>query len=244
MNKLLHRYKIWQFAGNERAEPEKSKPGRPRQIEDLVALMALYDYRPFIETELRGTCSLANGSAANYKTTTISSDSVNLVYDGQAAAKRPDEIRTGSHVHLNLDRIGPVRGVVAAKKAEALQVSVDADCRPELRTKLTYMAAEHAVSLDEGSAKSSAMRIEPAIKSCTFFDHTGTIRKGVIVNLSQFDALVKARVIPPVKSRITFSGRRRQTAEVTRIFEIGFTARFFNVIPSEEFSEALRFSDD
>ena len=250
MNKQpTHRYKIWQLAGNGPTEHEKQQPATGRQVENLVALMALYDYRPLIETELQGTCTFPNGGATNCKTTTISSDAVNLVYDGQAASsrsKRADEIRTGSAVHLNLDQIGPLRGVVASKKSEGFQVAVDDACKPMLRTKLAHMAAEHAISLEDPSqvAKSSITRIEPNIKSCSFLDHTGTLRKGVIVNLSQADALIKARIIPPVKSRIVFRGSRRHLAEVMRTFEMGFVARFSDLIPVGEFSAAIKLSDE
>ncbi len=242
----IHRYKIWQLAGNGPAEREKPKPAR--QVEDLVALMALYDYRPLIETELRGTCSLPNGGSSNCKTTTISPEAVNLVYDVQAGAptKRSDEIRTGSAIHLNLDRIGTFHGVVASKKPEGFRVAVDDECKPLLRNELTHMAAEHAVGLLEGSAatKSNITRIEPTIKSCNFLDHTGTLRTGIVINVSQIDALIKARIIPPLGSRVTFRGSIRRLADVTRTFEMGFAVRFCNLIPPEEFSAAIKLSDE
>ncbi|QXX75891.1 hypothetical protein [Methylovirgula sp. HY1] len=246
MNKRpTHRYKIWQLAEGDLAGHE---PASPRQVEDLVALMALYDYRPLIETELRGTCTFSNGGSSNCKTTMISSEAVHLVYDAQTAdpaAKRPNEIRAGSAVQLDLDQIGAFRGVVASKKPEGFRVAVDDDCKPMLRTKLARIAAEHAISLDDGSVvdKSSIKRIEPEIKSCSYLDHTGTLRQGVIVNLSQVDALIKARIVPPVNSRIIFRGSRRHQAEVTRTFEMGFAARFSNLISAEGLSDALKFSD-
>ena len=244
-----HRYKIWQLAKNGEAEAKKPEPPPARQIEDLVALMALYDYRPLIETELRGTCTLSNGSSTNCKTTLISSEAVNLVCDLQAAdppAKRRDELRTGSAVQLDLDQIGAFHGMVATKKSDGFRVAVDDKYKPMLRNKLVHMAAAHAVSLEDGSvvAKSSITRIEPNIKSCSFLDHTGTLRHGIIINISQVDALIKARIIPPLKSRITFRGSRRHLAEVTRTFEMGFAARFFNLIPSEDFSAAIKLSDE
>lgn len=246
MNKRpTHRYKMWQLA---EGGPAGQEPAPPRQVEDLVALMALYDYRPLIETELRGTCTLSGGGATNCKTTMISSEAVHLVYDtqsGDPSAKRSDEIRAGSAVQLDLDQIGAFRGVVASKKPEGFRVAVDDDCKPLLRSKLARIAAEHAVSLDDGSVveKASIKRIEPEIKSCSFLDHTGTLRQGIIVNLSQVDALIKARIVPPVNSRIIFRGSRRHQAEVMRIFEMGFAARFCNLIPTEELSAALKFSD-
>ncbi|MGB9186373.1 MAG: hypothetical protein WCB34_00030 [Methylovirgula sp.] len=243
----IHRYKIWQLAGDGPAERRKPEPAR--QVEDLVALMALYDYRPLIEAELRGTCSLPNSGPTNCKTTTISSEAVNLVYDVEPSApptKRSDEIPAGSAVHLNLDQIGTFRGVVASKESEGFRVAVDDECRPMLRNKLTHMAAEHAVGLYEGSAvtKSNITRIEPTIKSCSFLDHTGTLRTGIVVNVSQIDALIKARIIPPLGSRITFRGSSRHLADVTRTFEMGFAVRFCNPIPAEEFSAAIKLSDE
>lgn len=250
MNKpATHRYKIWQLAKNGQAEQEKPQPAAAHQIENLTALMALYDYRPLIETDLRGTCTFPNGGSAHCKTTTISPEAVNLVYEAQPAdptGKRPDEIRAGSAVHLNLDQIGPFRGVVASKKSEGFRVTVDDEYKPLLRSKLSRMAAEHAISLEDGSvvAKSSITRIEPNIKSCSFLDHTGTLRQGIIINVSQIDALIKARIIPPLKSRITFRGSRRHLAEVTRTFEMGFAARFSSLIPAAEFSAAIKLSDE
>jgi hypothetical protein len=241
-----HRYKIWELGRAEREKPESSPA---RQVDDLVALMALYDYRPLIQTELRGTFTPPNGGSTNCKTTMISSEEVNLVYDEQtpsSPAKRSDEIRAGSAVHLDLDQIGAFHGVVASKKSEGFQVTVDEKCKPMVRNKLAYMAAEHAVSLEDGSAaaKSSITRIEPNIRSCSFLDHTRTLRQGTIVNVSQVDALTRARIIPPLKSRIVLRGSRRHLAGVTRTFEMRFAVKFCAVIRPEEFSAAIKFSDE
>ena len=211
--------------------------------------MALYDFRPLIEVELQGTCRIPNGGSTKCRTTSISSEAVNLVYDvqtGGPATKRSDEIRAGSAVHLDLDQIGPLHGVVASKKREGLRVAVDDECKPMLRTKLSRMVATHAVSLDDASGvvKSSLTRIEPNIRSCSFIDHTGTLRRGVVVNVSQVDALIKARIVPPLKSRITFRGAHRHLAEVTRTFEIGFAVKFCSQISPEEFSAGIKFSDE
>jgi hypothetical protein len=245
----MHRYKIWELAKNGRPQRGKPGSGSARQVADLVALMALYDYRPLIQTELRGSFTSPNGGSANCKTTTISSEEVHLVYDeptGNPAAKRSDELRTGSAVHLDLDQIGAFHGVVAAKKSEGIRVTVDDKCKPMVRDKLTYMAAEHAVSIENASAagEPSITRIEPSIKSCSFLDHTGTLRQGTIVNLSQVDALIRSRIVPPLKSRIVLRGPRRHLAEVTRTFEMGFVVRFCAVIRPEEFSSAIKFSDE
>lgn len=242
------RYKIWELAKNGRPASEKPESGPARQVEDLVALMALYDYRPLIQTELRGSFTLPNGGSTNCRTTTISSEEVHLVYDEQtanSAAKRSDEIRMGSAVHLDLDRIGAFHGVVAAKKSEGFQVTVDDKCKGLVRNKLAFMAAEHAVSLENDfTAEKSEIRIEPNIKCCSFLDHTGTLRQGTIVNLSQVDALIRSRIVPPVKSRIVLRGPRRHLADVMRAFEMGFVVKFCAVIRSEEFSAAIKFSDE
>lgn len=241
MANMLHRYKIWQLGGNAPGEaPPRSDAGTTRQVEDLVALMALYDYRPFIDVELRGTVAI-NGNAAKCKATSISPDVVNLVFDTTTGAAAP---KKGGKVHLNLDKIGPFHGTVASQKAEALRVDVDRDCKPMLKSKLSRMVAEHAVDVHEGRQPVGAMKIEPAIKACNFIDHTGTMRRGVVVNVSQTDALIKARIIPPVASRITFRGSIRRLADVTRIFEMGFTARFCNLIPAEELTSDLKLTDE
>jgi hypothetical protein len=250
MNNLLHRYKIWQLAGDGRADRDKpaASPSTRRQVEDLVALMALYDYRPLIDVELRGSFSI-NGSSVKCKTTSISPEAVNLVCDPPAtpaSVRGAAEMNAGSRVHLNLDQIGPFRGVVASKKAEAVRITVDDDDKPKLRTRLSRMAAERAVTMHEDpkSTKSAPMKIEPTITACSFVDHTGTIRRGVVVNITQVDVLIKARIVPPVGSRITFRGSLRQTADVTRNFELGFVARFCSSIPVEAFTPAIKFSDE
>jgi hypothetical protein len=244
MSNLLHRYKIWQHNGADPAAAQLAAPPATRQVEDLVALMALYDYRPWLDVELRGTCSV-NGNAAKCKTTSISPEAVNLVYEAPSGAPSgKGEMKTGSSVQLDLEQIGHFRGVVASKKAEAVQVAV-AD-KQILRSKLSRMAAEHAVNLYEGKRPASPKltKIEPAIKACSFIDHTGTMRRGVIVNMSQVDALIKARIVPPVRSRIMFSGARKQPADVVKSFEMGFAARFCTVIPAEEFSTEMKLTDD
>lgn len=245
MNKPAHRYKIWQLNGDGYGERDAA-PAPRRQVEDLVALMALYDYRPLLETKLQGTCSLPGGGTAKCKTKSISSESVKLTYEAAGgAAKSSEEMQAGARVQLNLDEIGNFRGVVATKKAQELEVRVDDDCKPLLRNKLSRLVAEHAVNLHEGKGSTGALgKIEPAIKSCNFIDHTGTIRHGVIVTLTRTDALVKARIVPPVRARITFRGAQRQMAEVTRNFEMGFAAKFCTAIPAADFSPSLKFTDD
>jgi hypothetical protein len=242
----INRYRIWELAKNGNA---RGKPELARQLDDLAALMALYDYRLLVDVELRGTCTLPDGASTACKTKTISPKAVDLLYDVQTAdpsANRGDAIPEGSAAHVDLERIGAFRGVVTSKDSEGFRVAVDEDCRPMLRNKLARVAAERGISLDDGSALagSSITRIEPLIKACSFTDHLGTLRKGKIVNVSRIDALIRTPVIPPLASRIVFRGSRRDVAEVTHAFEVGFAVRFLIPIPAEEFSIAIKFSDE
>lgn len=232
MNKKSpHRYRIWDLA---------KKPGSDtaREVDELAAMMALYDYRPLIDVELRGTFTKRNGTSARLKTKTISPDAVDLIYDGQNGdgGKRPDGMPEGSVVHLDVDRIGAFRGVVASKESAGFQVAVDDKCRPVLRDRLARMAAEHAVSLDSPLTRSCIAKIEPAIRTCSFIDHTGTLRQGTIVNVSKTDALIRARIVPPQGSRVIFRGSCRYAAEVTQAFEMGFAVRFCTLVRPEELS--------
>ncbi len=149
---------------------------------------------------------------------------------GQLADSRrkpSQELSEGARVHLHLDKIGDLDGVVAAKKPEGFKVALNDKYKPAMRDKLAYMAAEHAIAIDHGAgAQSEITKIEPGIKKCHFLDHTGTLREGTIVSISSVEALIRARIIPPVKSRILLRGTHQHTAEVTRVFEIGFAVRF------------------
>lgn len=243
----IHRYKIWELAENGQAA--RGKPEPARQLDDLAALMALYDHRLLVEVELRGTCSLPDGGFTACKTKTVSPKAVDLVYDvqtGDSSFDRCEEMPEGAAAHLALDQIGALRGVVTAQNSEGFRVTVNEDCRPMLRNKLARMAAQRSISLDSGSAAagSNVTRIEPLIKACSFTDHTGTLRKGKIVNVSQIDALIRTPIIPLLTSRIVFRGSRRDVAEVTHTFEVGFAVRFLIPIPAEEFSIAIKFSDE
>jgi hypothetical protein len=67
----------------------------------------------------------------------------------------------------------------------------------------------------------------------------------MIVNLSQFDALIRASatIIPPMGTRIVLRGPVWHGADVISIFEIGFMVKFCLPIPHDQFSAALRFTD-
>lgn len=230
---VKHRYRIWELAKEHRPQPIEPTPAI--QVDEFAAMMALYDYRPLIEVQLPGTCGRPNGPALDCKTTTISPDAVDLVYaakigEGADAADRlSHDLSEGTDVQIHLDTIGDLAGVVTAKKPEGFQVAVEEKYKPAVRDKLTHIAAEHAVAVDRGTAGQSAItKIEPGIKKCSFLDHTGTLRDGTLVSLSPLDALIRARVIPPLKSRIVLRRERQHPAEVMRIFEIAFAVKFFN----------------
>ncbi|MEW6436207.1 MAG: hypothetical protein AB1508_03440 [Pseudomonadota bacterium] len=236
MNERVHRYRIWELA---KENPTyKAEPSTAIQVDEFAAMMALYDYRPLVEVQLPGTCSRPNGPALECKTTTIGPDAVDLVYDtplGQGAegAERPSQdLPEGADVQIHLDKIGELAGVVTVKKPEGFQVAVDERYKPAVRDKLTYMAAEHAVAVDRGTAAQSPItKIEPCINKCSFLDHTGTLRDGTLVSISPLEALIRARVIPPLKSRIVLRRTRQHPAEVMRVFEIAFAVKFFNPLP-------------
>lgn len=218
------------------------------EIDD--AATSLYHYGLAIEIELAGLCTLPNGRSTACKTRKISSESVDLIYDvgiGAYRFKLPDEMPAGSPMHLDLDRIGKFRGALTAQNSEGFKIAVDGDCKDMLSNRLALLAeAIRSTSLDDASvaAKPSVTRLEPDSKSCRFTDHTGALRKGSVINVSQVDALIKASIVPPVAARIVFSGPRRYAAEVTRAFEIGFAVKFCDPIPTEEFSAAIKFLDE
>ena len=149
-------------------------------------------------------------------------------------------------MHLDLDQIGAFRGVLAAQNPEGFQIAVDHDCKSMVGTKLADLASARGISFDETAKheRERITRIEPDNKSCTFTDHKGALRKGKLVNMSRVDALIKAAILPPVATHIVFGGPRQYLAEVTRTFEIGFAIKFCPPIPSEEFSAAIKFSDE
>ncbi|QAY94388.1 hypothetical protein CWB41_00410 [Methylovirgula ligni] len=229
---VKRRYRIWELAKENLSH--NAEPPPAIQVDELAAMMALYDYRPLIDVQLPGTLSRRNGPALNCKTAKISTDTVDLVYEpkvGQsadAARKQSQDLAEGTDVQLRLEKIGEVGGVITARKPEGLQVTLDSQYRPAMQNKLAHMAAEHAVAVDHGAAAQSPItKIEPGIKKSSFLDHTGTLREGTIVRISSLDALIRARIIPPAKSRIVLLHRTRQSpAEVTQAFEIAFAVKF------------------
>lgn len=226
--------------------------GRPRNasIEDAEMLTSLYDHRLPIDIELPGRCTMPNGRSTTCKTRKISSESVDLVYDLQTAGypiRYPEEIPAGSTVHLDLDQIGNFHGVVTSQSSEGFQLAVDVECKGMLISKLAQVAAAiRNTTFEEAplEVKRSVIRIEPDVRSCSYTDHMGMVRKGKIINVSPLDALIKAPIIPPVATHIVFGGPQSRVAEVTRTFEIGFAVQFCAPIPEEEFSPAIKFLDE
>jgi ribosomal protein S8E len=218
-------------------------------LDNSTMLTTLYDHRLPIDIELPGRCTMPNGRTSTCKTKTISSEAVELVYDLKIAGypfKAPEEIPAGSTIHLDLEQIGNFHGMLTSQNLEGFKLAVDVNCKGMLIAKLSRMAAAIRNNRQDHEAlvaKTSIMRIEPSTKNCSFTDHTGTLRKGKIINVSQVDALIKAPVIPPIATHIVFAGPRAYVAEVTRTFEIGFAVKFCTPIPPDEFSDAIKFVD-
>jgi len=274
MDKLpSHRLRIWGLGNKDRSEPirpastqgerrperftrqdllyaDLGSPAPFTRLDEPTMLTSLYDHRLPIDVELPGRCTMPNGRSTTCKTKTISSESVELVYDLQTAGypiKPPEEIPPGSTIHLDVDQIGNFHGTVTSQNSEGFQLAVDVNCKGMLISKLSRIAASMRGSrfvTPAATAHTNITRIEPTIKTCSFTDNTGTVRRGKIINISQIDALIKAPVIPPVGSQIVFSGRPTHAAEVTRSFEIGFAVKFCPPIPVEQFSAAIRLLDE
>lgn len=223
-------------------------PAARRLTENDSSSASLYHYGLPIEVELSGLCILPNGRSGTCKTKKISSDLVDLIYEGGAGSYRfklPVDLAAGTTMRLDLERIGEFHGALKAQSQDGFQLAVDAECKTLLSNRLALLAqAIRNSGLDDGMiAKPSVTRLEPEMKSCRFTDHLGNLRKGTIINVSPIDALIKAPIIPPVGAHIVFCGANRYTAEVTRVFEIGFAVNFCPPIPAGQFSAAIRLID-
>lgn len=258
-----HRYQIW-TASSERAplpapaqaplrsgSPSARKPVatsvRPMKgRDDLDTSMLIYGYG--LPIALDGVCTLPSGLSAKCQTTKISSDSVNVLYapspPGMPKPKR-EMMTKGASVNLRLDEVGALRGTLKAQDQEGFEVAVDHAYQTVLGAKLSHLAAKRGIKPAAAPVAPIPIetRIEPVSKDCWFLDQTGTLRKALIVNLSQIDALLRATIIPPVGARIVFRGPRRYAAEVTSIFKIGFMVKFCDQLPVQEFTTAIKFSD-
>jgi hypothetical protein len=202
-----------------------------------------------MEIVVESKCTLPDGQSATCETRRISSESVAFVYNAppsDSPAKPRPALSVGSAVSLDLDTVGSFGGVLTSQNKDGFEVAVNRDSRGMLGTKLAHIAVKRGIGVDATSAvKTGVPRIEPDNKNCSFTDHTGTLRQGKIVNLSQFDALIRASatIIPPMGSRIVLRGPQWHGADVISTFEIGFIVKFSLPIPIDQFTVALKFSD-
>src|ERR1700749_2043331 len=119
-----HRYKIWELGkepppnpeplgfGVEKRVPQSVERSPAIQAEELMRMMALYDYRPSISVQLPATCESAAGAPLNCRTTTIATDSVQLVYatkagqSAEALRRQAESMPEGCGVRLHVDDLG------------------------------------------------------------------------------------------------------------------------------------------
>jgi hypothetical protein len=245
----IRRYQIWTLAKDEPYE-RRSTP-RSFLVSDEDDATSLYHYGLPIEIQLPGLCILPNGRSTACKTKKISSETVSFIYDlgatGGARFRLPDDLRTGTVMHIDLERIGEFHGALSSQDNGGFQIAVDGEYKDILSKRLAVLATTlRNIGLDDGTGttKPSFARIEPDNKNCRFADAAGAIRKGWLINISPVDALVKAAIVPPVGATVTFGGPGRYVAEVTRVFEIGFAVKFLPPIPDAEFSPAIKLTDE
>jgi hypothetical protein len=237
------------FSGLETADLYADLGASARSLAETdKSAVSLYHYGLPMEVELPGLCILPNGRSGACKTKKISSDQVELIYDGGSSSYRfklPPDLLAGAQMRLDLERIGEFHGALKAHTHDGFQLAVDAECKHRLSNRLAILATTiRNAGLDDTTAtKPSVIRLEPDTKNCRFTDHVGVARKGTIINVSPVDALIKTPVVPPVGAHIVFSGPGRYTAEVTRVFEIGFAVNFSPPIPAPQFSAAIRLID-
>ncbi len=253
----MHRYKVWLLAkdGAGPAGPEPSgqnlaRPSRPvNKLTDLETLLLLYNYGLPMAMTAESKCTLPGGESATCKTTKVSSESIDFVYNAPSSGEpaTPRQLMpVGSPVSLDVDEVGALKGVLTSQNEEGFQVAVNKDSRTMVSERLAHIAVKRGIGVDATSAvKAGATRIEPINKNCSFTDHMGALRKGMIVNLSQHDALIRAAaaIIPPLDSRIVLRGPEWHGAYVTGAFEIGFMVKFCLPIPEAQFTTAIRFCD-
>ncbi len=165
------RYQIWALAKEGQGHPKRQKRhegfgGPARSLTEIDdAATSLYHYGLPIEIALPGLCTLPNGRSTACKTTKISSQSVDFIYDvgiGGYRFKIPDEMPAGSPMHLDLDRIGEFHGALTSQNSEGFKIAVDGDCKDMLSNRLALLAAAiRSAGLDDDSvvAKPSVARL-------------------------------------------------------------------------------------
>jgi hypothetical protein len=253
MNKQpQHRLNIWNLVEGEKKNraprPAPDDPNRLTQVLDILdefaVLERLYNYGPSISIALHATCVMPNGRSIACRTKRLSAGAVEFGYSSLA---RDDpqgtcaDAPTGTPMRLDVEEVGAFHGVLCAKDMDGFQIAVDDSCKPLLSERITRFAQAQNIAFDDIAASDRVTRIEPNRTGCTFTDHIGILRKGKIVNVSRFDALIKATIIPPVASTVIFSGEPRRPAEVLRRFEIGFAVKFQQPIPADDFSADILF---
>jgi hypothetical protein len=255
------RYKLWSLVSGQQTPAESSNPPRQDPIQyqtkatpaappkpkiaqrdDLETASLLYSQGVPLSIALEGICTLPGGLATKCRTEKISSRLVDLIY---AASSRSAAVSAaGSAVHLNLDEVGPFKGSLKEQTKKGMQVSVDADAQGLVSAKLAAIVAKHGIEIEAPrAAEGGAPSFQTPQKKCAFIDPTGTMRKGVIIHLSQTDALVRSSICPPAKSLIHFRGRQWLTAEVVSTFETGFVATFTRPISPQELATAIKLSN-
>jgi hypothetical protein len=210
--------------------------------------MLLYNYGRPLETAVEGIFTLPNGQSGLCTTKKVSSESVEFAYktptsDSPATPNLTPAI--GSPVSLDLEELGAFGGVLTSQSNDGFEVEVNHENRSSVSNKLAYMAVKRGVAVESTyKVNFDTDRIEPIHKDCSFTDHTGTLRKGFVVNLSKFDALIRTAPanIPPLGARIVMRGPEWHGAEIAIAFEIGFIAKFCVPIPADRFSTELRFA--
>lgn len=219
---------------------DSARSGTPNAgTDDLRALMAVYSPGLAIELELEAVLATPDGEATKCGAKSINPEGV----DGACDAKKDREgsgrvgnAVTGPPAQMEMNEFG---------STEAHSAKVESDGQPVSEKKLDRLLSECGTAADKerGVRNSAATRIEPIVKSCSFVDETGILRTGIVVNVSQFDALIKTTHVPRLASQIVFSGSPKRTAEITRNFEIGFVAKFSIPLADEEFSDAIQFTN-
>ncbi len=252
----MHRYKVWLLAkekaglGNPDLGQNQGRSSKQvNKLTDLETLLLLYNYGRPMDLAVDSKFTLPNGESAACKTKKVSSESIDFVYNAPPpnapSAPRP-VMPVGSPVSLDLDEVGACGGVLTSHNEDGFRVAVNKDSRSAVSTKLAHIAVKRGIGVEAmGAMKTGVPRIEPANKNCAFTDHTGMLRTGMIVNLSQFDALIRASatIIPPMGTRIVLRGPVWHGADVISTFEIGFMVKFCLPIPDDKFTTALTFAD-
>jgi hypothetical protein len=252
----IHRYKVWLLAqdnavtgGPHLLAPKAATASKPiNKLTDLETLLLLYNYGRPMDIAVEGVFSLPNGQSGMCTTKKVSSESVAFAYtapNSYSPAMPNLRTRVGSPVSLDLDVVGTFGGVLTAENEDGFEVAVNKENRTAVSTKLAHIAVKRGIGVESTyTVEPGAVRIEPTHKDCLFTDHTGTLKKGLVVNLSHFDALIRTAPanIPPLGARIVIRGPEWHGAEAAIVFEIGFIAKFCIPIPAHKFSTELRFA--